>query len=267
VLSVDHTDILLYDGWRTLEVNPLINGVRPLAAALQSVFGSSTLLGPVYIASAVDHAFYDETVVHFERRFSARASFQANYVLAWANGMGGNGDGTLRSAPQYPQVASATGGAIYSPYEYGPTSYDERHRITAIGVFQIPLKIEIAPTLTFATARPYTLYRAPNPSGDGSLQVVNSDGQPIGINTERGDPLFMLSARVTRNFRWKERYNIAVFGELYNITDRANFGANYGTASYAPATYEKPTGYIGGFGAVSTLPNSFQVQFGARFTF
>jgi hypothetical protein len=94
VISVDHTDILLYNGWRGLDINPIINGVRPLSAATQSVFGSPTTFGPVFIESAVDHALYDETAVHYERRFSARASFQANYILAWAHGMGGTGDGT-----------------------------------------------------------------------------------------------------------------------------------------------------------------------------
>jgi hypothetical protein len=269
VLSVDHTDILGYNLWRTLDVNPLISGVRPLASAFQSVLGSSSLMGPVYITSAVDHSLYDETVVHFERRFSTRASFQVNYILAWSKAMGGSADGTIRTAAQYPQTPSATGGYIYAPYEYGPTSYDERHRVTASGVFNLPFRIEVAPTLTAATARPYSIFRAPNPSGDGSLQVLNANGQPVGLNSQRGNPLFMLSARVARNFRWGTdgRFNVSPFAEFYNITDKANFGANYGTAAYAPATFEKPTGYIGGFGAVSTLPNSFQVQFGGRFSF
>ena len=267
VLSVDHTDILGVNLWRTLDVNPLIGGVRPLASAFLSVLGSSSIMGPVLITSAVDHALYDETVVHFERRFSTRASFQANYILAWSNAMGGSGDGTIRTAAIYPQNPSATGGYIYAPYEYGPTAYDERHRVTASGVFNLPFKIEVAPTLTAASARPYSIYRAPNPSGDGSLFVLNANGQPVGVNSQRGNPLFMLSTRIARNFTWKDRFNLSPFAEFYNITDKANFGANYGTAAYAPATFEKPTGYIGGFGAVSTLPNSFQVQFGGRFSF
>ena len=123
--------------------------------------------------------------------------------------------------------------------------------------------------MTFATGRPYTIYKGGNPSGDGSLQVLNEFGQPIGIGTQRGNDLFMLSTRVSKYFRWgKEKpYNLSVFGELYNITDRANFGTSYGTSSAAPTTFEKPTGYVGGIGAVSTLPNSFQVQFGGRLTF
>ena len=49
----------------------------------------------------VNHSAYDETVVHYERRFANRDSFQVNYVLSWANGMAGDGDGTLRGVPYY----------------------------------------------------------------------------------------------------------------------------------------------------------------------
>ena len=176
--------------------------------------------------------------------------------------------------PFYPQVPSSQGGYLYAPYEYGPTTFDERHRVTAVGVFTLPFKIEVAPSLTFATARPYTIYRSTNPAGIASiyttgLQVLNADGNPVGIASQRGIPLFMLSARVTRNFRFGHdgRFNVAAFGELYNLTDRANFGNQYGAFATSAATFEKPTSYLGGIGAVSTLPNSFQVQFGGRFTF
>jgi len=272
VLSVDHTDIFGYNLWRQLDINPEINGVRPLAAALQSTIGSASLLGPVYIDAAVNHSAYDETVVHYERRFTNRDSFQVNYVFSWADGMAGDGDGTLRGVPYflYPVTPSPTGGDIFARWEWGPTPYDERHRITAFGVFNLPFKIEVAPTLTFATGRPYTLFQGANPSGEPGalLQIANSSGVPQGIGDARGNDLFMLSARVSRNFLFGSdgRFKVAAFGELYNLTDRANFGANYGNVQ-GTATYRLPTGYIGGFGAVSTTPNSFQVQFGARCTF
>jgi hypothetical protein len=272
VLSVDHTDIFGYNLWRQLDINPEINGVRPLAAALQRTFGSASLLGPVYVDSAVGHSAYDETVVHYGRRFANRNSFQVNYVLSWADGMAGDGDGTLRGVPYYlyPVTPSPTGGDIFARWEWGPTLYDERHRITAFGVFNLPYKIEVAPTLTFATGRPYTLFQGANPSGEPGalLQITNSAGVPEGLGNARGNDLFMLSARVSRNFLFgrDERYKIGAFAELYNLTDRANFGTSYGNVQ-GTATYQLPTGYIGGFGAVSTTPNSFQVQFGVRCTF
>src|SRR5579871_5240737 len=267
VISADHTFILGTNGWRWLDVNPLLGGVRPLAAAMTAVYGG-TPLANILIDESVNRSHYDETQLHFERRFSARASFQVNYVLAWSSGMGGVADGTLKAMSPYPQTPSAQGGYIYAPWESGPTGFDERHRVTAVGVFTIPFKIEISPSLTAASARPYTLYRALNPSGEGGgLQVLGPNGTPIGINSQRGQALFMLNTRVTRNFPFGERMNLGAFAELYNLTDRANFGNQFGGNQYAPATYLKPVAYLGGIGSISSIPNSFQVQFGGRFTF
>jgi hypothetical protein len=269
VISADYTFILGTNGWRVLDVNPLINGVRPLTAALLSAYGGNQpILGQVLMFESINRSTYEETQVHFEKRFSALASFQVNYVLAWSQGMGGDADSTYKSRPAYPQIPTATGGQVYAPWEWGPTGFDERHRITAVGVFTLPFKLEVSPSLTFATARPYTLCRAINPSGEGTcLQVLGSNGLPIGFNTQRGAALFMLNARVTRTFKLGERMKIGAFAEIYNITDRANFGALFGGNQYAPSTYEKPTAYLGGIGSVSSIPNSFQVQFGGRFSF
>jgi hypothetical protein len=268
VLSVDYTHVLLHNGWRPIDINPLINGVRPLAADFQRVYGDSRIMGPVIIYASLNRALYDEVATHFEHRFSPEASFQVNYTLAWSRGMGGVSDGTARVAAPYPQTPSVTGGDIYAPWEWGPTSYDERHRVTMAGLFKLPFGIDVSPSITAATARPYTLYRAINPSGEGGarLQLLGPDGNPIGINTARGLPLFDANARVTKNLTFGQN-KLGIFAEFYNLTNRANFGNQYGGSQYAPTTYQQPVAYLGGIGAVSTIPNSFQVQFGGRFSF
>jgi len=90
---------------------------------------------------------------------------------------------------------------------------------------------------------------------------------PLGIGNASGVPLFNINARLTRNFTLARNQKIGVFIEMYNLTNRANFGNSFGANAAWPATYGLPTGYIGGIGAVSTIPNSFQTQFGARFSF
>jgi hypothetical protein len=268
VLSVDYTHVLMRNGWRPIDINPLIGGVRPLAADFQRVLGDPRIMGPVIIYASLNRALYDEIATHFEHRFSADASFQINYTLAWSRGMGGVSDGTARVAAPYPQTPSATGGDVNAPWEWGPTAFDERHRVTVAGLFKLPFGIDVSPSLTAATARPYTLYRAINPSGEAGarLQLLGADGNPIGINSERGLPLFNLNARVTKNIALRSD-RLGIFAEFYNLTNRANFGNQYGGNQYAPLTYQQPLGYLGGIGAVSTIPNSFQVQFGARYSF
>ena len=57
-----------------------------------------TLMGPVNIIASVNDGTYDEMVVHFERRFSSATAIRADYVLAYARGMGGVTDGAARQA-------------------------------------------------------------------------------------------------------------------------------------------------------------------------
>lgn len=267
VLAADYTHVLLQKGWRNVDINPLINGVRPMAADFQRVYNDPNLMGIINIAASVNKGDYDELAVHFERRFSQAASFQTNYTLAYARGMGGAIDGALRNASASPQVASASGGDIYAPYEIGPTAYDERHRVTIAGVFNLPFGFVASPSITAATPRPYTQINGANPSGDGSLQVKLADGSPAGIGNARGYALFNANTRVTKNFSFATRHQVGIFIELYNLTNRANFGNVLGSNAAAPATYGLPTGYLGGIGAVSTIPNSFQMQVGARYSF
>jgi hypothetical protein len=135
-----------------------------------------------------------------------------------------------------------------------------------------------APRLGAAAPRPYTQYRSANPSGDGNLQLLCASGnsndvgfgvgqEPCGIGNARGRALFNINARITKNFSLPQQQRLGVFVELYNITNRPPFGNQIGGNQFTPATYNQPVGYLGGAGAVGTLPNSFQAQFGARFSF
>jgi hypothetical protein len=267
LIAADYTHVLLQHGWRNLNINPLLGGVRPLAADFQRVYGDPRLMGVVNIASSVNRGDYDELAIHFERRFTATTSLQTNYTLASARGMGGALDGALRNASASPQTASAAGGDIYAPWESGPTAFDERHRLTVAGVFKLPFDFDVSPSMTAASARPYTQINGANPSGDGSLQLKAPDGTPLGIGNARGIALFNVNARVTKNFSFTTNQKLGIFIEMYNLTNRANFGNSFGANAASVATYGKPTGYLGGIGAVSTIPNSFQTQVGARLSF
>ena len=48
------------------------------------------------------------------------------------------------------------------------------------------------------------------------------------MNSERGQPSFVLDARVTKFFvLGRESWRLGLFAEFYNLTNRANFGAAY----------------------------------------
>jgi len=68
--------------------------------------------------------------------------------------MGGVTDGSARQGSPFPQTVSASGGDLNAPWEYGPTAFDERHRVTVSGVLPLPFKFEVSPTFVAASARP-----------------------------------------------------------------------------------------------------------------
>jgi hypothetical protein len=285
VISVDYVHVNLDNGWMRRNINPLLpnpanpNGarIRPLAAATLATLGDPNFFSAVNILFSDKRATYDGLDVHFEHRFS-KTAVTVNYTLSKASGTGGDADFTTQGGFIQPQTPTVDGGDISAPWEFGPTNVDERHRVTVVGVMPLPWGFEVAPSFTAATARPYTQFRATNPSGDGSLQVLCASGDsndvgfgvgqvPCGVNNARGVALINANARLTKNFGLSPRNRISLFAEFYNILNRANFGNSYFGNAFSPATYNQPNGYLGGIGSTTTIPISFQVQFGARYAF
>jgi hypothetical protein len=296
VVSADYTHIQGVHEWRPIEINPLCTanfqgpcnspgfngpaaaiGKRILSTATQAFFGDPNLIGALGVTSSIARSKYDELAVVFQRR-AKRMTFQANYTLSYAGGYGGNVGGLFVSnAGGYePEIPSAYGGCFFCDGEWGPGAADERHRLTLFGIIELPWGFQVSPTFTVASALPYQIYRANSPSGYGALRCFDSpdcitpgaSGKEVSVNAQRGSPLVNLNTRVSKMFKITESKTLTGFVELYNLNNRPNFGANYGSNAFAPATFKKPLGYIGGLpGSSATVPASFQMQLGARFSF
>ncbi|HYO63642.1 MAG TPA: TonB-dependent receptor [Pyrinomonadaceae bacterium] len=109
------------------------------------------------------------------------AIYSASYVLANSRSWGGQ------------PVASYTGNGIattpenqFKQEEYGPTRFDERHRIVMSGVFDVPWGFQISPILQLASARPYSPTTGVDIDGDG---LATNDRLCAGV-----DPLTVLNA-------------------------------------------------------------------------
>jgi hypothetical protein len=108
-------------------------------------------------------------------------TFSASYVLANSRSWGGQ------------PVASYTGNGIattpenqFRENEFGPTRFDERHRIVASGVFELPYGFQLSPILQLASARPYSPTAGVDIDGDG---LATNDRLCEGV-----DPLSLLQA-------------------------------------------------------------------------
>jgi outer membrane receptor protein involved in Fe transport len=80
----------------------------------------------------------------------------------------------------------------------------------------------------------------------------------------RGDPFFELDAKLAKNFKLGERVNIQLVAQAFNLTNRANYGNNFGD-DISSSSFGHPTGFINP--SSTFTPRSIWSEFGVHFTF
>ena len=81
----------------------------------------------------------------------------------------------------------------------------------------------------------------------------------------RGQPYFDLDTRLTKNIKIKERSNLKLIFQAFDVTNRANYGNNFGDSIADPKTFGHPTGF---FNPNATyIPRALWSEFGIHFTF
>jgi hypothetical protein len=171
------------------------------------------------------------------------------------------------------------------------------------GVVNLPGGFQIAPVVQLESARPYTAGYGTSVdtlgtgSGRGTSHVVVLNSSPTDLTATltafgdpsvaanavkyrnclragqcshapfdslRGQPYFQFDARVTKNFKLRERSNLALIFQVFDLTNRANFGNNYVT-DVRQANFATPTNFLTPSGV--TVPHSLSAEVGARFSF
>jgi hypothetical protein len=80
----------------------------------------------------------------------------------------------------------------------------------------------------------------------------------------RGQPFFQLDARVTKSFKIRERANLQAIFQVFDLTNRANFGNNFVT-DIRQTTFGTPSAFITPSGV--TIPHSLSAEIGMKFVF
>lgn len=292
-LEVEYTHVLGLHENKTMNVDQKIpiNGAiaRPLDAAFAASNPHQPELVSVRDEQSIGRSHYDGFNFSMRERMARHLQLQGNYTLAWAYGYG-TGGGSFRN---YPRLSTAP----FASYEWGPSPNDERHHVTISSVVDLPKGFEIAPILQYGSARPYPLTNSGNTLNTGggtALAVVVPTADPTnylafsgdnkgaqncfyGLNGAaqactiskydplRGDPFFQLDMRLAKNFHFSEKTNLQLVAQAFNLTNRANYGNNFGNSIASPGTFGHPVGFIAP--AATTIPRSTWGEFGARFTF
>jgi hypothetical protein len=212
-------------------------------------------LEQINMFTSTNRSRYDSWVTTLRRRTS-RTLFSASYVLSRSKAWGGQ------------PTASYSGNAIaiaidnqFNPGEFGPTRIDERHRIVASGVFDLPYGFQLAPIVQFATARPYSPLAGIDIDGDGrvdidricdgvdpfSLLQAQLAGQPVpaaatapgcrqspvssqrrgfvvqnGQVEERSGKFFNVDLRAQKTFSLSETVKVRGYVNFFNLLNREN---------------------------------------------
>ncbi len=255
-VSVDYTHVEGRNELRTMNINPIIDGRRVLANDFQRVFGNLNYLSDVRVLSSNNRSRYDALTFKVQRRLP-RATLQAHYTIAGAFAYGGSI--AARGAAPIPQDA-------FDPFadgEWGPTGTDERHRLVAMGVFEVGYGIQLSPIFQAASARPYNLTAGTDLNRDGNNNdrwIDPATNQQVHMNAGRGDNTVVFDLRTTKFFELGGDRRLGLFVEGFNLFNTANFGERYQGNGRSTA-FRQPNNFVAGIG----YPR--QAQLGLRFLF
>jgi len=306
VVEIEYVHTLGLHENKTVNINPTIavlgtdpntgapiitSNPRPLSAAFAAA--GVPVLGRVMDEQSVNRSRYDGLNISYRQHMTKHFRLNANYTLSRAMGWGiesGGPDGfsSFRNYPHDPLN-------IWDPRDFAPTDNDERHHISISGIVQLPLGFQVAPILSYGSARPFDLISGfdvlargsgysrpiivPNNAPTNYVAFDGSAGKDaaaalaclaagqchqVGYDTLRGDPFFNLDMRVAKNIRVREGWNLQLIFQAFNLTNKTNYGSNFHNTNTA-GSFLTPEGFINP--SSSFTPRAFVGEFGARFTF
>lgn len=137
--------------------------------------------------------------------------------------------------------------------DYGPMDNDARHRLAVSGIADLPLGIQVSMIFFYHSAYPYDIVLGYDANLDGLPRFDRPPG--TNRNSGRGYDYYSLDARLSKYISLSDRSRIQVFAEVFNLTNRTNFGTPIGNM-------RSPL-----FGESVTAGDPRLIQFGLRLDF
>ncbi len=286
VIEVEGIHSLALRESKRVNINPkdTLTGIRLLTPLFEAA--GVPPLAQIVVESSVNRSRYDALNISYRRRFSRKFSVNTNYVRSRALAYDGS-PGSFNNGSPNPYN-------LFGKSELGPTPNDEPHRFVFSGIYQAPWGIQVAPILQWASGRPYnpvegidvygyggangsgwravvpvaspTDYRATATYTAAQLRAGLADGslETLPFDALRGNRFFQLDMRVSKTFTIAERHKIELLCQMFNMTNRANFGNTY-TTSIRSSAFGQPSGFLSPSGSI--VPHAFLAEVGFRYSF
>lgn len=292
VVEVDYVQARSLHEDKTVNINPtqyFSDGSRPFSAAFNAA--GVPRLGRIADEQSIGRSYYDGLNVSYRQQTWKRVTGTVNYTYAKSVAFEGAG-ASFRNTATNPFLGQ------FRQADKGPTPGDETHHVTASATFSLPWKIDVSPIFQIGTGRPVDITQSTLTdlwgvgSGRGNphaiipvgakktkanyLAFANYDGaaytacltngtcQEASYNDYRGPAFIELDARIGKTITLRDKYNINLFFQGFDLTNRANFGGNL-QGNVTTASFLEPKDFI--TPASTVLPKSFTGEFGARFSF
>ena len=194
---------------------------------------------------------YDGLLLSLEKRFSTHYQFRASYTLSRSFNYANDDQIPFSNGPIDSNDLRR---------EYGPTPNDQRHRFTFSGVFDLPGQFRVAPILTLASSVPIDILLPDGSSRvcelqrnagarqfktgaelNAALTQINAAGGSLCPNADPstgfkprvllplvrddlklGDNFSSLDLRVSKVFRFGERWTVEPIAEVFNLFNVTN---------------------------------------------
>lgn len=226
-------------------------------------------LGEINVSNSAGRSHYQGLLVRLDKRFSGRTQFLASYALSSSVGALGPGNRSGFNKDNWFEI-------------YGPLDTDRRHIFNISGVIELPLAFRVSFISSLSSKAPFTAFISPlDLNGDGTnsdvlpgtkvnrfnrglgkadlvrlVEQFNADnagrqtarGQPIPrlalpAHYDFGDGLLSQDMRLSRTFKFRERYAATLLGEVFNLFKVANLTGHSGNLREM-ANFGQPTNRV-----------------------
>ena len=232
-LSADYVHEQGNHAYRAYSYTGGTNLFTPLLAASDP--DQATYVPDVNVFHSDNRSSYNGLLVHLQGNVSRRLTMVANYTFSKAQTWGC----VLGELFDYVNGVCNPLDA-FAPGDYGPSGEDVRQRFVFAGTWRAHAGFEVSGLSQAESARPFTITTADN---SGRISI---NGVPTVLDQFRGTPYIQTDLRVSRPFKFGERWSATPFMEFFNLLNRNNPGANYVTniATLPVPAAEAATGNI-----------------------
>jgi hypothetical protein len=214
-------------------------------------------LAQLNVYESTGRAFYSGLVLEMKKRFSRCFSLDANYTFSKAIDEVVDYNSDFQASDQTNLRA-----------ERALSSFDQRHKFVAYGIWQAPAGFELAHIFRAYSGRPFNLLAGTDLNGDRH----SSTDRPVGAgrNTGIGPNFWTFDLRLGRSFHLTDFSRLEVMAEGFNLFNCLNYASINNTVGNIPGPFNlygrsdrspsEPLGFTSAY-------DLRRVQFGVRLRF